>query len=129
MSGQGGRLEIDELIDRFRDESVERKARAIAASGRLVRVSRRPEIIVYLGFTGDYVIVDGRYCSCPGFSRRLSRPGGGVGCSHVLAARMPGRRVREAEVGRGELARIVWQVLTGGFTLDLRRRLYTGEGD
>ena len=121
-------LEIDYLIDKYTSEGVERRARSIAVSGRLVVIHTSPEILVYLGEKEDHIIVDRRYCSCQGFAMRLAKPEGGVGCSHVKAARMPERRVRILELGPGEVELVTWEVLTGGFTSTLRRKIYGKRG-
>ncbi|MCE4601927.1 MAG: SWIM zinc finger family protein [Desulfurococcales archaeon] len=119
-----GSLQIDYLIDRFTSEVIGKRAKSIALSGRLVMIHESPEILVYLGEREDYVIVDKRYCSCQGFLMRLAKPEDGVGCSHVKAARMSDRRVRVKNLGPDEVETVVWEALTGGFTMSLRRKIY-----
>ena len=120
MGGDKGWESIDDMLSRA-DEGLVEKAKALASSGRFIVISGRPEILVYLGETEDHVIVDRSYCSCRGFMIRLGRPEGS-GCSHVLAVRMGLRRVRRVDVG-GMVGRIVWEVLTGGYTKTLRERI------
>ncbi len=117
MGGDKDWESIDDMLSRA-DEGLVEKARVLASSGRFIVISSRPEIIVYLGEMEDHVVVDRSYCSCRGFMMRLGRPGGS-GCSHVLAVRMGLRRVRSVNVG-GLVGRIVWEVLTGGYTRTLR---------
>ncbi len=100
------------------------KARFVAFSMRLVRISVNPPVYVYLGENGDHVLVDSSYCSCDGFLRRI---GGGLveGCSHVYAVRLAEEagRVRRAILSPEEASLVVWEVLTGGLTRTLRRKL------
>lgn len=113
---------------------LEAHARAAAQSRRFVALSRDPPILVYLGEHGDYVVVDGVYCSCEGFQRRTTRRGLG-GCSHVFGARIALERglVRDPprRLSPREAAGIVWEALTGGRALRLRRLLaeYVGDDD
>ena len=89
-------------------------------------VSTRPLIAVYLGETGDHVVVEGYYCSCEGFMRRLAR--GELGCTHVYALReaVDKGRVTLLEKPPGVVARIVWEILTGGRSKTLRLALRGG---
>jgi len=101
-------------------------ARAAARSRRFVMVWEEPPILVYLGDRADYVVVNGHYCSCEGFVRRIGREGP-RGCSHVYGARIAleegtYRRLRE-RLPPARVARIVWEALTGGRALELRRML------
>ena len=99
------------------------KVRSLAYSGRIVRISRRPAIYVYLGSGRDHVIVGGIYCSCEGFTRRAQRL---EGCTHVFAVRLAASegRIASVELPPRLAARIVWEVLTGGLTRTLRETIY-----
>ena len=98
----------------------------MAYSNKFVLIWRDPPILVYLGDNGDYVIVDGHYCSCPGYTMRTTRNGIG-GCSHVYAARMALEEGRYRDISMlldpDGLATSVWEVLTGGFARKIRRLL------
>ncbi len=85
---------------------------------------------MYLGERGDYVVVDGHYCSCEGFTRRITRKGLG-GCSHVYGARLALAEglAREHPLDPVTLARVVWEALTGGRAITLRRLLAKDVGD
>ncbi|MEB3816963.1 MAG: SWIM zinc finger family protein, partial [Desulfurococcales archaeon] len=107
------------------DSNISAKARAAAYSGRLVKIWSDPRIYVYMGDHGDHVIVDGVYCSCEAFIYSVLR--GGNPCYHVLAARMPGARVREVKVDVNDAWNIVYEVLSTGFSPTLRRLLYSAE--
>jgi len=100
------------------------KARFVAFSMRLVKISVNPPVYVYLGENGDHVLVDSAYCSCDGFLRRIS-DGLVEGCSHVYAVRLAEEtgRVRLAILSPEEVGLVVWEVLTGGLTRTLRRKL------
>ncbi|MCE4600613.1 MAG: hypothetical protein F7C38_03505 [Desulfurococcales archaeon] len=100
--------------------------RALAYSNRFVRLWRDPPLMVYLGDHGDYLLVDGHYCSCPGFTMRTSRRGV-AGCTHVYAVRIALREGRfrdlSGSLSPGDVAAIVWEVLTGGLAVMVRRML------
>lgn len=89
-------------------------------------MSTSPLVAVYLGETGDHVVVEGYYCSCEGFMRRLAR--GEIGCTHVYALREAIDRGRVVVVERPPsiVARIVWEALTGGRSKTLRLALRRG---
>ncbi len=106
-------------------EDVLRRARYIAFTKRIVLVWENPRIYVYVGEDSDHVLVDSHYCSCEGFARRLLQ-GSRVACSHVYAVRIAentGRIRRMVLEDPDELALIVWEVLTGGLSPTLRRKL------
>ncbi len=104
-------------------KNLEPRVRYVAYSGRFVLLSLRPLIAVYMGEESDHVIVDGVYCSCEGFQRRLSR--GEIGCSHVYAlpVALGNGRYTLLSLGPGRIARIVWEILTGTRSVVLRLAL------
>ena len=106
------------------------RIRAAAYSKRFVVLWGSPLIMAYLGEHGDYILVDHHYCSCEGFTRRITREGLG-GCTHVFASRiaLEEGRVRDLSpsMNPGLLARIVWEALTGGVAFTLRRLLALAE--
>ncbi len=118
---------IEKDLSRGPPTELESRVNYAVNSGRFVVIWKDPLIAVYLGEHGDYVIVDGVYCSCEGFMRRISSRGVG-GCSHVFAARRVFHegegRFREVDISVGEAVDIVWEVLTGGLTKKLREKLY-----
>ncbi len=132
MIGEGDEkilgLDVEEELSKGPPPELEQRIQYAANSGRFVLLWRDPLILVYLGENGDYVVVDGVYCSCEGFARRVSRRGVG-GCSHVYAARRifdgsPGGKYRVVEASLDEVVLVVWEVLTGGLTHTLRKILY-----
>ncbi|MCE4618364.1 MAG: hypothetical protein F7C82_01280 [Desulfurococcales archaeon] len=102
------------------------RVRRAAYSNRFVVVWRDPLIAVYLGENGDYVIVEGYYCSCPGFTMRTTRKGI-MGCTHVYAFRIALREGRYRDISGslspGEVVSIVWEALTGPYAYSVRRLL------
>ncbi len=114
--------DIRDMIDSIHDEGVVEKARLIRSSGRFVKISGKPEIYVYLGDREDHVVVDSIYCSCTGFQTRLAQ--GRPTCSHVVAVRLGLSRHRSLTLPPGDVARIVWEVLTGGLTGRLRKIIH-----
>ena len=104
-------------------KSLEHRVRYVAYSGRFVVLSLRPLIAVYIGEESDHVVVEGVYCSCEGFQRRLAR--GEFGCSHIYALPLAlrSRRYTLLSLAPGEVARIVWEALTGVRSVTLRLAL------
>jgi predicted nucleic acid-binding Zn finger protein len=102
------------------------RVRAAAYSKRFVVLWRSPLILAYLGDHGDYVLVDHHYCSCEGFTRRITRDGLG-GCTHVFASRIALDEGWYRDVSQSMdpvlLSRIVWEALTGSIAFSLRRLL------
>ena len=117
--------DIEDMIRKYSGISDPSRVAAASRSGRFILVRRNPEIYIYLGEDGDYIIVDGVYCSCNGFMSRIGRARDSVGCTHVLAARRGVERIHDFSwIGDGVLVRIIWEVLTGGLTHSLREIIY-----
>lgn len=95
---------------------------------KLVRVSSRPEIWVYLGASRDYVMVDRRYCSCPSFTYSISR-GESPRCKHLdgLPAVVSAGKYRDltSVLKRDEVASIIMEVMILGFSGKIREVLFS----
>lgn len=115
-----------ELLDAQPPPQWMERIHSAAYSNRFVVVWRDPLIAVYLGGSRDYVVVEGYYCSCPGFTMRTTQRGVS-GCSHVYALRIALREKRYRDVSRrltpGEAAAAVWEALTGPYAYSVRRLL------
>ena len=100
---------------------------AYARSSRIIRIRVQPELLVYMGRERDHVIVDNKYCSCMSFILSIGS-GELKGCKHMAALAIAGERgwVVDASsmVDAESVSRIVWEVLTGEFTMTLRRILH-----
>ena len=114
------------VVEEGLPEGLEARVRAAGLSRRFVLLSRDPPVMVYLGEHGDYVVVPGCYCSCEGYVRRTRRDRPGW-CTHVYASRLALETGRYRDVSGlvppGEAGMYVWEALTGGLALGLRRLL------
>ncbi|MEB3779533.1 MAG: hypothetical protein GSR85_04800 [Desulfurococcales archaeon] len=106
---------------------MDKTATVKARSSRIIRISADPDIVVFLGRERDHVLIDSHYCSCTAFT--ISTGSGELkGCSHIGALEVA---VREglildisSSISKGEMDRVIWEVLTGEFTMTLRRILH-----
>lgn len=117
--------DISEALSRRIPEELEGKAREAGLSWRFVRVSRDPEVWVYLGESGDYIVIPGLYCSCPRFQLSLGS-GPPYGCHHVYGLRVAVEEGRYREVEGLDLAQVVHEVFTMGRAVSVRRIIFTG---
>ncbi len=120
-----GPRDISEALAGGIPGELERRAREAGLSWRFVRVSRDPEVWVYLGESGDYIVIPGLYCSCPRFQLSLST-GPPYGCHHVYGLRVAVEEGRYREVEDVDLTQIVHEVFTMGRAVSLRRMIFTG---
>jgi predicted nucleic acid-binding Zn finger protein len=118
-------LRADEIGQYRPSDEILRKARFIALTRRIVLVWENPRVYVHVGEDEDHVIVGGHYCSCEGFMRRVAQASP-LACSHVYAVGIAEEvdRLRKLILSNpSELAQVVWEVLTGGLAVSLRRKL------
>jgi predicted nucleic acid-binding Zn finger protein len=115
--------DIDEFLEENLDEETKRRAVAAARSGRLVRISDSPPLYIFMGEHGDHIIVDGVYCTCEAFyfSSLRGRPH----CYHVYAARLEGGSAKTVDLDVDEVIEVVEEVMNVGFSVTLRKILYT----
>ncbi len=106
------------------DPETTRRARALVALRRLVMIWDDPPIYVSMGEHGDYVVVDGVFCSCEAFERSLRRGGG---CYHVWAARLYGGEAPRVELPLEQAWSVIYEVVAAGFSYTLRRILFGAE--
>jgi predicted nucleic acid-binding Zn finger protein len=94
---------------------------------KMARISRHPEIWVYVGVSRDYVLVDRRYCSCPSFMYSVSK-GESPGCKHLeglpLVVSSGKYRDLTGSLGEKEAAEIVMEVLILGFSRKIRELIF-----
>lgn len=117
--------DVGEELSRGIPGELREKALAAGRSWRFVRVSRDPEVWVYLGGSGDYLVIPGLYCSCPRFQRSLTT-GPPYGCHHVYGLMVAEREGRYREVQGLDIARVVHEVFTLGRALTVRRAVFAG---
>ncbi len=112
-------------------ESFEHPRIAEALQGaRYVRISREPEIWVYIGRNEDHVLVPRLYCSCLDFLVNVVGRRRGSPCYHLVGLELARRsgRTRDLSKKLGEKApTIVLEVLTRGFSGALRRLVARGQ--
>ncbi len=121
MSGGDSSItgDVDDYLDNtgYDDRRIEYARR----SGRFVMIREgKPEIWIYMGTTGDYVIVDRNYCSCPGFASRITREGVG-GCTHIAALRRGPEIFHKVNLDNRSVTRIVMECMIVGRSSMLRR--------
>lgn len=119
-----GPADIYEELSREPTGELERKALEAGRSWRFVRVSRDPEVWVYLGESGDHLVVPGLYCSCTKFQMSLSG-GPPYGCHHVYGLKVAVREGRYREVEGLDLAQVVSEVFNLGIAVSVRRAIFT----
>lgn len=130
MGGEESRGAIPDIEDLLSSEppdpEIARRARALVALRRLVRIWSDPPIYVSMGEHGDYIVVDAVFCSCEAFERSLRRGGG---CYHVWAARLYADEAPGIELPPEQAWSVIYEVVTTGFSYTLRRILFgAGEG-
>ncbi|MEB2836143.1 MAG: SWIM zinc finger family protein [Desulfurococcales archaeon] len=117
--------DIDDILSSESPSSeTVRRARALVALRRLVRIWSDPPIYVSMSEHGDHVVVNGVFCSCEAFERSLRRGGGG--CYHVWAARLYGSEAPRVNLSPEQAWSVIYEVATTGFSLTLRRILFGG---
>ncbi len=116
--------DISEALSGSIPGEFERRAREAGLSWRFVRVSRDPEVWIYLGESGDYIVIPGLYCSCPRFQLSLTA-GPPYGCHHVYGLRVAVKEGRYREVEGLDLAQVVHEVFTMGRAVSVRRIIFT----
>ena len=117
--------DVFELLRGEIPEELKRKAKEAGLSWRFVRVSRDPEVWVYLGESGDYIVIPRLYCSCPRFQLSL-RSGPPYGCHHVYGLLVAVEEGRYREVEGLDLAQVIHEVFTIGRAVSVRRVIFTG---
>ncbi|GAB6147731.1 hypothetical protein [Stetteria hydrogenophila] len=122
---EGPPVDVAEALSAGIPGELERRAREAGLSWRFVRVSREPEVWVYLGESGDYIVIPGLYCSCPRFQLGLSSTPF-HGCHHVHGVRYAVEEGRYREVEGLDLAQVVREVFTLGRAVSVRRAVFTG---
>ncbi len=111
---------------------VELRASMEAEPGgyRYVRVDTgESSVWVYLGETGDYVIVPFSYCSCGFFLRNVK--GEVKPCSHLkgLVGTLRAGRYREVKLSPSDAVRILAEALVSGYAFTLRAMLAPRDKD
>ncbi len=96
-----------------------------------MRVAVKPERWIVIGRHGDYIVIPGSYCSCPGFQAyvwgRVGRP-----CYHLVAVELARRSGGFTDLaGRLDpdtLSTIVYEATGSGRSPTLRRILQRVSG-
>lgn len=125
MSVGGG--DVEDTIRRSRGRFDESRVKSIGYSGRFILLRRESKLWAYIGPNGDYLLVEGLYCSCGSFTRSVTRS---PSCIHVVAleeAKSSGR-YRVLDVPEEVLVSIAWELLTVGYSKRLREWLYKQGG-
>ncbi len=117
--------DVDDYLDNI--EYDDRRVDYARRSGRFVLIKEgKPEIWIYMGTTGDYVIVGKTYCSCLGFASRITREGVG-GCTHIAALRRGPEIFHRVDLDNRSVAEIIMECMTVGRS-SMLRRIIAGTG-
>lgn len=104
--------------------SVNSKSVGKAHPLKFILIWEDPEIVVYMGESRDYVIVNRSYCSCPQFTLRLRRGEGA--CKHLNALKsLPRASIKKLELDKNGVVSVVSEIISTGFSALLRKRLFT----
>ena len=99
------------------------RAREAGLSRRFVRVRGPLDLWVYLGGSGDYIVIPGLYCSCPKFQAG-ARSGSRYCCHHVAGLREALRLGRYHEVDGLDQVEVVREILVLGRSYTVRRAVF-----
>jgi len=125
---EGG--ECEKVAEGLSESSIE-KAKRAAKEGRVIIVSEDPEIAVFLGSTGDYVLIPPVYCSCKDFSINALIRGKRRTCYHLLSfclAKQSGLIKSIPAPAKIELTTIVREIIISGRSKELRKLINISEG-
>ncbi|MEM1873520.1 MAG: hypothetical protein QXS85_00470 [Acidilobaceae archaeon] len=103
------------------------RASALGLSGRFVLLDSSLGLWAFLGKHNDYIIVEGLYCSCYEFLKRVKERR----CVHLEAldlAKKTGRYRRLSYSRVEDVASIVWECLTLSHSPRLRSLVYGERG-
>jgi len=94
---------------------------------RFTRISDK--LYVLLGSSRDYILVEGLYCSCPLFQRGLAE--GRPSCHHIAGLKVAAEKgmIDVVDLDAASLRRVVLEILTAGFSVELRRILASRRED
>ncbi len=101
------------------------RAKEAALSRRFIRVRGPLDLWVYLGGSGDYIVVPGLYCSCPKFQAG-ARSGSRYCCHHLAGLPEAVKAGRYHEVEGIDQVEVVREVLAYGRSYLVRRALFAG---
>lgn len=102
---------------------IDRRIASMGLSGRFILLHRELGLWIFLGKTSDHVILEGLYCSCHEFQKRIeSRE-----CTHLkaLLVARERKRYRVLDLRGDEIAGIIWEVFTIGHSPRLRSLIYS----
>jgi len=116
-----GREDI-ELEVRESEAKYVSKAKSLALSKRFILIDPNLKLWVYIGPKRDYILVEDLYCSCGSFTRSLLKKSGCIHLASVKIARETGK-YRVLELTTNDIVGIIWDCVTVGYSLRLRRKL------
>ena len=101
------------------------KAKDAGLSRRFVKVEGPLDLWIYLGSSGDYIVVPGLYCSCPKFQRG-ARTGSSYCCHHVKGIEYAIEAGRYHVVKGVDQVSVIREVLIHKIAYTVRRALFAG---
>jgi predicted nucleic acid-binding Zn finger protein len=120
---------VDDIIDLIisvSSKSLISKAEAAVNSLKYVLISEDPTLFVFLGEHGDYLIVDGIYCTCEAFQNNMLK--GTPYCYHIIGSWIAMSKGKYHDLSKDlslvDVNNIINEILEYGFSSTIRRILF-----
>ena len=119
---------IDYILEASDNKELVGKALAAVNSLRYVLVSENPPIFIFMGEHGDYLVIDGIYCTCMSFQTSMMK--GRPLCYHIIGSWIAMSLSKYHDLSRRidheKLNKIINEVLELGLSPTLRKELFRG---